>query len=83
MVCSSSVKIILTSTLLQIGLWNVISVPDGAPSVSRDDDDPPPTPEKDRKFSYLKSSQKLLQNLDYACDVRRFFFFLVRPSGAV
>lgn len=53
---------------MQAGLWNVVSVPDGAPSRVKEDSEP--DPQQDRKFSYLQTCQHMLQNLDLAQDVR-------------
>lgn len=58
---------------MQIGLWNVVSVPDGAPSAPAGggkaaaavgDDGKPLGP--DRKFSYLQTCEALLQSIEYA-----------------
>jgi hypothetical protein len=62
-------SMILTGERLQIDVWNVVSVPDGAPSASRPDDSSP-APNQDRKFSYLQSSENLLQSMAYANEVR-------------
>ena len=58
---------------IQIGLWNVVSVPDGAPAVSAADDDSaaPKSGDADRKFSYLQTCQNLLQSIDFANEARR------------
>lgn len=51
--------------VLQAGLWNVVSVPDGAPSTVRDEVDP----SQDRKFSYFYSCKDMLQNPDFSTEV--------------
>ena len=55
---------------VQIGLWNVVSVPDGAPAPSTAAQEAGKKPDNDRKFSYLQSCQKLLQSMEYANEVR-------------
>ena len=51
--------------VLQAGLWNVVSVPDGAPSTVRDEVDP----SQDRKFTYLNNCQDMLQKPDFSAEV--------------
>lgn len=50
---------------MQAGLWNVVSVPDGAPATVRDEVDP----SQDRKFSYFHSCKDMLQNPDFSAEV--------------
>lgn len=57
---------------VQIGLWNVVSVPDGAPAPSKSADGTAaaaPAAGGDRKFSYLNNCKELLQSFEYAKEV--------------
>ena len=61
---------------LQANLWSVVSVPDGAPSSSKDGPidlaaagAKAPAPGPDRKFSFLLACKDLLQSSEYAREV--------------
>ena len=51
--------------MLQVGLWNVVSVPDGAPSTVKEEHDL----SQDRKFSYFYSCKDMLQKPDFSTEV--------------
>jgi hypothetical protein len=57
-----------SAATVQAGLWNVVSVPDGAPAVVREDVQADAS--QDRKFSYLRSCQNILQSPEFSEEVR-------------
>lgn len=56
--------------MLQAGLWNAVSVPDGAPAQARKESDPLPPAGQDKKFSYLDTCAPLFKSAR-AREVRR------------
>ena len=57
--------------MIQAGLWNAVSVPDGAPPKATPENVELPSPEKDRKFSYMDTCAELLDEQSHKADVVR------------
>ena len=58
-------------SVIQAGLWNAVSVPDGAPPKATPEDAELLSPKKDRKFSYMDTCADLLDEQSHKADVVR------------